>query len=164
MLFAALYQSNGDLTFQGDKIQNLYLFGFFSPCDFPGGTNILTCGAFSSGLSQRLRYSFFMALQHTVKHCNIVQHTENTGTHCTSLQHTATHCDTLQHAATCCNTLQHTATYCNTQAFVRCIADALLFFLPGNATHCNTLQHAATHYNTLQHTATHFNTLQAADL
>jgi len=71
---------------------------------------------------------FFTTLQHTVMHCNTLQHTGlaicyntlcdhfNSASifflkHCNALQHNA-----LQRTATQCNTLQHTALHCNTHA------------------------------------------------
>ena len=64
------------------------------------------------------------------QHCNTLQHTVHTKTHCTlcnTLQHITTHFSVVYsdpNTATHCNTLQHTATHC---------------------THCNTLQHITTH-------------------
>jgi len=85
-----------------------------------------------------------------------------------SLQHTVAHCNTLQHtcvfqshaphfwrfvAATHCNTQEHTATYCNG------IQDIYVFLSPApplvKSHGCNMLQCTATRCNTLQHTATH---------
>jgi len=54
----------------------------------------------------------YNAQQHTVTHCNALQHKmaqeaqQHSVTHCNELQHTLTHCNTLQHTATHCNTLQ----------------------------------------------------------
>jgi len=88
-------------------------------------------------------------MQHTVTHCNTLQHTEPP--HCNTMQHTATHCNTLQHTEPrICRHQRGLATACIPNP--KSIRDT--------ATPCNTLHHTETHCNALQRTATHCNTLQ----